>query len=107
MLDFYSIPDESDVPEFPDEDLYLGSIDLAQHRDLCLMFESICVELPPSYFEDSRYTSSAVRALHVSLEARAQQWGSGDGATRGILSAFVSILERALSQGNGLVAFCD
>ena len=100
MLDFYLIPDGSDVPEYPDEGLYLGSIDLAQH-DLGLVFEAIGLEAPPPYFEDSRYSSSAVAALHASLAT------PKNGLSRESLNAFISILEKAISRGNGIVAFCD
>lgn len=107
MLDFYSIPDGAQIPGYPDEARYLGSIDMAQHRDLCLMFEAFGVKGPPPYHEDSRYISSAVRALQALLEAKAQHKAPENGASKRSLNSFLSILKKAASKECGLIAFCD
>ena len=107
MLDFYAIPDDAAFPDYPDEDLHIGSIDMAQHERLSKLFEKLGVREPPPYFEDSRYKSAVVAAIYETLVAKAQQKALEPESSRESFDAYVAIVRKAKNQGNGIVTFCD
>lgn len=107
VLDFYAIPDTAPLPEFPDEERFLGSVSMEQHRNLSLLFEAFGLEAMPPYYEDTRLTSSVVRLLLGSLKAKNWEKIQDSQMLKDSLNAFVSILEKADSQDKGVIAFCD
>ena len=107
VLDFYAIPDAAEVPEFPDENQFLGSVSMEQHRNLRLLFEAYGLAKPPPYDEDTRFDSPIVRLLLESLRAKDWEELKDRQTLKGSLDAFVAILETADSQDKGIVAFCD
>lgn len=107
VLDFYAIPDSAAVLEFPDENQYLGSVSMEQHRDLGLLFEAYGLAKLPPYDEDTRLNSSIVGLLLGSLRAKDWEELKDRQTLKDSLDAFVLILETADSQDKGIVAFCD
>jgi hypothetical protein len=108
MLDLYYIdPFTADMPDDPGSLELAGSIDLANHRSLAVLFDKGSqAGAGLKYFEDSFLQPAQIATLMKIFMANACELGSN----RQALAAFEAmrgIFEAALVKGAGLVAFSD
>lgn len=108
MLDmYYAAPSITVMPEDPGELEFSGSIDVDAHRSVALLIDrSGQTEIRFKYFEDSLLTPAQVASLLEIVKANADERESGGQASTA-LALMRGILERAVSEGLGLVAFGD
>ncbi|MBT2116626.1 hypothetical protein KK141_06595 [Dyella sp. LX-66] len=108
MLDiYYADASITVMPEDPGELEFAGSIDVEAHRSVALLIDrSGQADIRFRYFEDSLLTAAQVVSLLEIVVANADE-REGDGQASAALATMRGILERAVSEGLGLVAFGD
>lgn len=102
-LDLYALPDDADLPADPTGLTPLGSLELREHAALRTIWDACADVAVLPYFEDSRLTHAELRQLHDCLAPFARN----DGGMHSTLAPLLECLERALTEGHGLAAFCD
>lgn len=111
MLDIYFIEEDGfmlEIPEDPDENKKLGSMDLDQHKRLESLFERC--ELKGArfpYFEDSLLTFEQIRTMNKVFDDGFDASETVDQKTLEAYEKFKKILSVAICKKTGLVSFCD
>jgi hypothetical protein len=108
MLDIYYVaPSITVMPDDPGQLEFAGSMDIDVHRLLALLVDmSGRTDIRFKYFEDSLLTPAQVASLLEIVMAGAGE-GEGHGQAFAALAVMRGILERAVREGLGLVAFGD
>ena len=108
MIDIYFIEDKiKAIPDEPDEDNYLGSIELDQHKSLEPLWEKCRrknIHFP--FFEDSLLTMGQVREMMEIFN----NWPhiiDDKPTSREAYQLFANILSSAIQKSAGLVSYCD
>jgi c-di-AMP phosphodiesterase-like protein len=108
MLDIYFADQNTfEIPEYPNENDHLGSIDLDEHKKLAPLF-SECKKhgIQILYFEDSLIQPSQVKKILETFNENANIFLK-DSKNKIVYDKFISILNKALVKNAGLVCFCD
>lgn len=104
MLDFYIITDYEDIPEYPNEENFIGQLSLEDLKSLKSVDEyANTLNIQLSYFEDFRITSRITRSILQFAENRINTIEKGNKACQKL----IDILSKAVSCESGIVAFCD
>jgi hypothetical protein len=109
MLDIYALEAGDSAPgsNSPDENKWLGSIGLDEHKRLLLLFkkcESAGIRL--SYFEDSVLSLEEVRIMNEVFDKGFDEI-EGDPRAVNAYEKFKKILSAALYRNSGMASFCD
>ena len=108
MLDLYFTEGQTNtIPEEPDENRYLGSIDLHQYTSLEELLD-ICTlkEIYLPYFEDSFIQHVHVKEM-LNIFKEHSHLVKGDKVRSEAYGLLVDILSDAVKKDAGLVSFCD
>ena len=106
MLDFYKISDNEDNPEYPDENLYIGSINWEEHEYINGFFAPIKKKKLLHYYNDLRFKSTDIKKLNSYVTNSIIKLMDDD-AQRVSVEKFYQILEAAKKENMGIMVFCD
>ncbi len=108
MLDFYFIRDSENSPEYPDEERYLGSISLEQHKALRCVFQKCeSYDIHIRFFEDTRLFSDQTKRLLACCKECFDLINEEDSLLEEALINLMDLLEFIVKENYGLMAFCD
>lgn len=106
MLDFYSINDQEGLPEYPNEENYIGSIGLNDFKsvhDLIEYTKTLGVDI--GYYIDFRIKKSEVSKMYDFAKVQIKNVPQEKKAS---YRKFLEILKEAtINQNSGLICFCD
>ena len=112
MLDIYLIADEERDWSEPRDDHCIGSLSLGDFRALVDLWPQLeATNVPLCYFGDARLMSQNVKVASDVIRRFAAYGLPNDVVARQHASTAIAKLDRvlraALSQGKGIIAFCD
>ena len=108
MLDIYLLDDSEEIPDYPDEKSYLGSLKLEHHKALYALWE-LCNEksIQLKYFEDSHLSYKEVMMVFDCIKELSNLQKSDIKIVKEAYSLIKSIIEKAAKESSGVVSFCD
>lgn len=107
MLDFYSILDDESSPEYPNEELCIGSLSLEEHKLISAMLLRFGVNQKISYFEDSRFNFFETKSIYDSLMINARDDILKEKAHKKTFDKFSETIASAVNSRAGFLVFCD
>lgn len=103
---YYAVLESNDLPESPDEENYIGTLTLYEHRSLATLFEVCAAEgFAFPYFEDGYLAPEQVLGTLRAFESFDVQ-GQPD-SLRCAHGKFVLMLRAAAQRKTGILSFCD
>ena len=105
MLDFYYIYDDAPTPEYPNEDQFLGGLDLDEFQRVSELVDFVnSLGINMEFFTDFRLKSHAAqKALRVAENSISEC----EGKTKDAYGKLYQILSEAVSQSAGIISFSD
>ena len=108
LLDIYLLRNPDEVPNYPDESLYLGSLKLEHHKALDPLWQ-LCEEknVQLKYFEDSYLNYQQVLTMLECIKEFSELENSDIKFVKEAYDIIRSIIEKAVNERYGVASFCD
>ena len=106
MLDLFRVADGVENYEELDQDCFLGSISLVQHRALQKVFQSPGASDIP-FFDDTRLNSQQVASMYQICVRIRKELMNQTGAKNHTYLGFENMLKTAVDNQQGILVICD